>query len=441
MRGFAALRQHLDAVSMLTLFLLACAVPSYLSFTVIGSVGRPSVLVCLLMFAWWLAHQLQRPFAGHIELQPVRWMLLPFVGVVLASYIGAMFRGLPEAEVSPADNGLLRVLAWCGLFLVAHDGLRTWEHIVVLVRRVALAGGLMALLGLLQFGTKRSLLSWLVIPWMSGDYGGVDQRAGFVRAAGTATHPLEYGAVLSITLPLAVALAVADTKRGPVLRWGPAVLIASASILSVSRSALIAVVIATAVLAASWTARQRVIVAGVGTGLFAAVYFLVPGMAGTIVGMFSGAADDSSVASRVNGYDVAFGMVQRLPLFGRGFGTLMPSYVYLDNQYIGVVVELGLFGLAAVLALIIAGIVTPWRARRFSPDRLTEQIGAGVVASVSAGAVTLTFFDGLAFPLSSGFLFLVLGAAGAYRRISRAGRAWHAVGGSKAAAHPAEEMP
>ncbi|NUP74102.1 MAG: O-antigen ligase domain-containing protein, partial [Sinomonas sp.] len=272
-----AVRSYVDAASMLTFFLLTCAVPSYLAFSVIGSVGRPSVLVCLLMFAWWLAHQLQRAFGAPTRPQPMRWMLALFVVAVLASYASAMFRGLPVLEVSPADNGLLRVLAWCGLFLVAHDGLTSWDGIIVVLRRVVLAGSLMATLGLLQFATKSSLLGWFTIPGMSGEYsGGIDQRAGFVRSAGTAMHPLEYGVVLSIALPLALALALADRKRGLIARWCPVVVIATASILSVSRSALIAVVIAVAVLAASWTARQKLSAAGFAVGLVGVVYFAVP---------------------------------------------------------------------------------------------------------------------------------------------------------------------
>ncbi|NUP75434.1 MAG: O-antigen ligase family protein, partial [Sinomonas sp.] len=209
-----------------------------------------------------------------------------------------------------------------------------------------------------------------------------------------------------------------DRKRGLIARWCPVVVIATASILSVSRSALIAVVIAVAVLAASWTARQKLIAAGFAVALVGVVYFAVPGMAGTIVGMFTGAPDDSSIASRVNGYDVAFGMVARLPYFGRGFGTLLPSYVYLDNQYLGIVVELGLFGLVAVLSLFVTAIVSAWRSRKLVAYRLASQLGAAIAAAVAAGATSFTFFDALSFPLSSAFMFLLLGLAGAYARLA-----------------------
>lgn len=415
----SGLPRPLDAKSVLTLFLVLCGVPTSLTFSAIGAVGRPVILVSLGMLAWWLGHQLQRPFGSRPLVQPIRWLLGAFVVAVLASYISTMLRGLPGTEVSPADTGLLRVAAWCGLFLVAHDGLRTWDALVTVLRRVVVAGTLMALLGLAQFVTRNSLLGWFVVPGMNGDGTGIDQRGGFVRAAGTASHPLEYGVVLCVSLPLAMTFAIEDRQRGILARWFPAVVIATAAVLSVSRSALIAVAVAMVVLVVSWNQRQRIVAAVVGVAILGAVYLVVPGMAGTLLGMFTGAAQDSSVASRISGYDVAFGMVSRLPFFGRGFGTLLPTYVYLDNQYLGIVVELGLVGLTAVLALFIASIVLAWRGRRLAPARLEGQLGAAIAAAISSAATSFAFFDALSFPLSATFMFLMLGLSGAYWRLAR----------------------
>lgn len=413
-------RRPIDATSVLTLFLLMCAVPTSLTFTAIGALGRPVILVALAMFAWWLGHSIQRPFGDQADRQPMRWLLGAFVCAVLASYAAAMLRGLPGTEVSPADTALLRVGAWCGIFLVAHDGLSTWASLVAVLRRVVLTGTLMAMLGLAQFATKNSLLGWFVVPGMSGDGVGIDQRGGFVRAAGTASHPLEYGVVLCVTLPLAVAFAMADRDRPVVRRWFPAAVIGTASVLSVSRSALIAVAVAMLVLAASWTRRQRIIAGAGGVVLLAAVYVAVPGMAGTLLGMFTGASQDPSIASRVNGADVAFAMAGRLPFFGRGFGTLLPTYVYLDNQYLGLLVELGFVGLGAVVVLFATAAVVSWRGRRLVRVPLRAKLGAAIAAGVCSAAVTFTFFDALSFPLSAAFMFLMLGLAGAYWRLSRA---------------------
>ncbi|WP_138414927.1 O-antigen ligase family protein [Sinomonas gamaensis] len=416
-----AIRRTFDAKTMLSIFLILCFVPSYLTFSVIGAVGRPTTLLTLIMFAWWLADRLRRHVPTPWRFQPVRWALAAVFLAVLASYAAAMFRGLPVAEVSPADTGLLRLVGWCGLFLLVHDGLRSMDDIIIMVRRIVTAGALMALLGLAQFVTKSSLLGWISIPGMTGDTAGaIDQRGGFVRAAGTATHPLEYGLVLCAILPLALGLALEDRERSLLSRWWPAAAMGAATLLSVSRSALVAAIVAVCVLFAAWPPRRRLFASMLGVGLFGVVYVSVPGFAGTIVGMFTGAAGDPSVASRVNSYDVAFSMVARTPIFGRGFGTLLPSYVYLDNQYLGVVVELGLVGLIAVVSLFVLGIGAAWRSSMHARTPFQRQIGSSIAAAVCASAVSFTFFDALSFPLSSAFIFLLAGLAGAYHRVSSA---------------------
>ncbi|WP_138443657.1 O-antigen ligase family protein [Sinomonas susongensis] len=417
------LSQGPDAKTVLTIFLALCLVPSYLTFTVIGTVGRPATLLALGLFAWWLADKLRRHVAVPWPFQPVRWALAAVVIAVLASYAGAMFRGLPGAEISPADTGLLLVAAWCGLCLVTHDGLRTMDDVIIMVRRIVTTGALMAALGLAQFITKTSLLAWISIPGMSGDTAGaIDQRGGFVRAAGTASHPLEYGLVLCAILPLALALALEDRERGVLARWWPAAVIGTAAVLSVSRSALIAAVVAIAVLFVSWSPRVRAAASLIGCGILGLVYVSVPGFAGTLLGMFTGAAGDPSVSSRLNSYDVAFGMASRSPILGRGFGTLLPSYVYLDNEYLGVIVELGLVGLAAVLWFFATGIVCAWGSSRRARTPFQQQLGSAIAAALCASAVSFTFFDALSFPLSAAFTFMLLGLAGAYHRVSSASR-------------------
>lgn len=422
----AYMRRYLDAKSVITLALVLCAFPTYLTITVIGAVGRPIILVGLAMFAWWVVHRLQRPHGVIGESQPLRLLMVLVVLSALASYVSAMFRGLPAEEVSPADTGLLRMAGWLGLFLVASDGLRTWEDLTTVVRRFTWAGAFMATLGLLQFLTKNSLLEWLAVPGMTGDgIGGIDQRGGFVRAAGTAAHPLEYAVVLCTTLPLALALAMEDRRRSALARWAPPTAIAAAAVLSVSRSALLSLFAGMAVLFCSWTPRQRIFAAAGAGALFGTLYVAVPGMAGTVLGMFTGFAADPSVASRVNSYEVAFGMLSRLPWFGRGFGTLLPRYVFLDNQYLGTVIELGIIGFSTILVLLCAGIVTPWIVRNRSSNRVQAQLGAAISAAVCAAATSFAFFDALSFPLSAAFTFLMLGLSNAYRRLCRS----NAVGG------------
>ena len=157
--GIQGAARKSDAPLFLTIYLvLTCALPSNMVIASLGSIGRPSTLFALLALAWWILHQLRRTTPSIRRWHPLRVALAAFLLVAASSYAYAMVRGLPESEASPADGGLLRLAGWAGILLIATDGLTTRESVRTLLRRIALAGGLTALLGLLQFATGSSLI-------------------------------------------------------------------------------------------------------------------------------------------------------------------------------------------------------------------------------------------------------------------------------------------
>jgi O-antigen ligase len=150
------------------------------------------------------------------------------------------------------------------------------------------------------------------------------------------------------------------------------------------------------------------------------MYLLVPGMVGTVRGLFTGLPEDASAASRTNSYSAALEVAARTPLVGRGLGTFLPEYKILDNQYLLLLVELGVVGLVSFILLIAAGIYCCERARRQFTDPLMKQLNVAVMASLTAGAITFAFFDAFSFPMSAAYMFLMLGIAGALWRIAKA---------------------
>lgn len=417
-----AARSGWDAVTVLTVgMVLNCALPSYLSVSALGPLGRPGVVWFLGAVLWWEWSQLQRSFPLGIQPQPARRWLFIFLGVMLASYALNNFAGLPADEARAADSGLLKGLSWIGMFLIANDGITDRQRLLVLLRRMATIGALMSALGLLQFFTGESFISSLYIPGFTvgADFDNIQSRDGFLRAAGTASHPLEYGVVLCMSLPIAVTLAINEVKGRAIFRWLSVGVVLGASALSVSRSALIGVATALVVLLPSWSRAARlraVIVLAVG---ILAVYLFVPGMVGTVRGLFSGLSEDSSTQSRTNSYAVAFDMASRNPFIGRGFDTFLPSYRILDNEYLLLLIELGVVGLSTFVLLVLAGIYCCVRARTRFKDPLMRQLSFAVISSLAAGGVMFAFFDALSFPMAASFMFLTVGIAGAIWRIAR----------------------
>jgi O-antigen ligase len=88
----------------------------------------------------------------------------------------------------------------------------------------------------------------------------------------------------------------------------------------------------------------------------------------------------------------------------------------LDNQFLGLLIEVGILGVVALLALAAMAIILPWTATRRSPDEGIRQMGSGLSASVTAIVLSYAFFDGLGFPMSAGLLFLMVGISGSLTR-------------------------
>ncbi|UPO77622.1 O-antigen ligase family protein [Arthrobacter sp. Helios] len=407
-------------MAFLTIYLvLTLAVPSYLTITPLGAIGRPSTLWGVLGLSWWAFERLRRPAPAAAGSPAVRTALLLFLAGVLISYATANLQGMPPTESTPADSGLIRVAGWVGIALLANEGITSMSRWLCLMRRLVLIGGLSALLGLAQFLTGQSLLEWIQLPGFSADtaYTVVSSRGEFVRPSGAASQPLEYAAVLSMVLPVALMLALSEKQRNFAARWWPAAAVALVTVISGSRSAFIGAAVGVLALVPGWSAAVRLRVLGAAVVLLGIVYVTVPGMAGTIRGMFLTLGNDSSSLSRTDSYSVAVEIALRNPFFGRGFGTFLPHYRIFDNGYLTALVELGLVGaglLILMLACALAAALRPAFAAATRGSAVRAQ-GSAVAASLLAGGVLLAIFDGLNFSMSAALLFLMSGVAGAFR--------------------------
>lgn len=420
------MRRPTDAVTVLSLYVaLLIGLPSRLTFAPLGGAGSPAVVMGLACIGWWVYWQLQRPRGGGVRRQPVRTAYFVMLVAFLLSFVAATTKPYVSDEGSAAILGMIVIASVGGVLVVANDGPASRDRFETLLRRIVLAGGALAALAIAQFITGQSWVDRISIPGLSYNQalGGVATRSGLNRPAGTALHPIELGVVLTMILPLAFNLALVDRARGPVRRWAPVPLIMFAAFLCISRSALIGVALGTIVIAARWPRRVR------RTTLCAAPFFLVllfvtvPGLLGSLLGLFTGIGGDSSAISRTSSYGLAFEFVKRSPIVGRGFSTFLPSYRILDNEYLLLLIEVGAVGLLCTLALFVTAMVCAGRVRAAKIDPRSEQISQALKASVIVGAGCMALFDGFGFPMASGMLFLMTGLCGAAWRLAREERA------------------
>ncbi|MFS0866265.1 O-antigen ligase family protein [Microbacterium sp. 179-B 1A2 NHS] len=405
---------------MLTVYIvLLYGFPSSLSIAVLGSFGRPQFLWGLVLLAWWLLARLQPVQSTRSVSQPVRVALGILLIACLLSFAQAMLRGQPVDQISPAVSAVARMLSWSGVVLVAMDGIRSMGDLMSLVRRLALAGTLVAVIGLLQFITKQPIVDVLsAIPGFTANTGGIDSRGGFVRPAGTATHPLEYATAIAVALPLSIACAIiGEGGRKRARWWIPVITVTLASFLAVSRSAVIGLMIAVVAVIPGLPARFRPGVLGIVTIAFGAAMVAVPGLYGTIVGMFLGVGEDSSALSRTAALDLLPIFVASSPLFGAGIGTFLPRYYIFDNQWAQMAAEIGIIGVLSFAGLLAAAVWSAWRASRRSELEDLQVAGRCLCACVVTVGVLFALFDGLAFPISAGTAFLIVGLCAAARTV------------------------
>lgn len=412
----------LDATSLLTVYaILLIGLPSKFIVGPLGGAGTPAQILGAVGAIWYLWYRIQRPVSAPADRQPVRTAMLLFVGAVMISYVGGMVRPISSIEISTADLGLISLASWLGVVLVANDGIVSRARLYTLLRRIVALGGALATLGVIQFITGESWIDRIAIPGLTVNQGltGVAAREGFNRPSGTAVHPIEFGVVLTVILPIALTCAMTMRDRSWIRRWYPSIAIAIAIPLSISRTAIVGTAVGLIVLLPTWSkGARRLALAAIG-GLLVIFFLTVPGFLGTITGLFTGINNDGSAQSRTGSYGIAWEFIQRSPLIGRGFSTFLPSYWILDNQYLALMIEIGLVGLIATFGLLVTAFASAMRARGVTRDPIDRQVGASLAAAVATGASSMALYDLLGFPMSAGILFLTIGLCGAHWRLVR----------------------
>ena len=413
-------RGHLDAVSFLKVFvIIVFLIPGGFVIGALGAAGRPSMLVGLLGLLWWACERVFPTSSFDRRFQPVRLATICFAAAILVSYVAAYARPIDAVESRGADRGLILVFGLVGLTLLAADGITSRKRLDSLLIWVVTGATIIAAVGVLQFFTGFDLARVLRFPGLSVHSGvqGIQERSDLNRVAATASHPIEFGVVLAMAFPLAIHFALHATAHRR-WAWARVVLIAMAVPMSVSRSGTLAFGIAFLVMWLSWPVRlkARSLVVGIAGALVMRLF--IPGLLGTIKSLFTNLWNDPSTQGRTQDYGVVGDFFAQRPITGRGFATFLPErYITLDNQYLGLLVETGVAGTIAFIALFLVGFGTARGARR-GADEETRSLGQALAAACLAAMVVAGTYDLLSFTMSAGLAFLLIGCAGALWRLT-----------------------
>lgn len=331
-----------DAASVLTVYAtLVMLAPATQTVANLGALGAPATVFSVLAFMWFLAGRL----TGRLSLDPgsssVRKAMCVLATAFTLSYICLSGRSASPLETQAADRALILMLIWCGLVVVASAGITKRDRLETLLRRLVLLGTVVAVIGIFEFFSGWQLTEHVIIPGLATnvDPAATGARGGHLRAQATTTQPLEFGAVIAVHLPFALQQA-GDAKRwgtglrNKLRRYGPVTVMVISLPMTVSRTAIIGLVVVLAVLMPSWPKQRRrpaYLMTVVGA---AAVRVLVPGLLGTILVLFSSASgnSDNSSQARTKDYAGVTPYIKQRLWFGRGPSTFIPSlYRYTDT--------------------------------------------------------------------------------------------------------------
>lgn len=412
------LGRRVDATAILTVYLvLAFFIPSNLALPALGGVGTPANVFALLGLLWYLATWLGGRILPAPGTRLARVAMCVLGLAVLAAYVADAMRESSHEEVLGADRGLIGFLVWVSLIVLTSAGVQERGRLDVLMRRMVVMGAVVAAIGFYDFFAATNIADSVHIPGLQTSVAQVTtmDRGSFTRPRATTAQPLEFAGMLAILLPFAVQQAFDPVRRHlrPLRRWAPVVLIAGALPLSVSRTSIIGLLLVALVMVPRWKPARRWAAIGVMTASVAVFKVLVPGLIGTITGLFASflSNSDSSTQARTVKYSAIVPYLKEHPLFGRGFGTFTPDlYFFTDNQYMLTLAEMGVLGLAALLTLFVTGIHQGGAVRRLARTEADRELGQAFFAASLVALVISATFDSLSFPMFAGLFFLLLGA-------------------------------
>jgi O-antigen ligase len=420
------LQRSADGATLITLFIvLQLVLSARLVISKLPLSLSPASILALGIGLCWLCAQFTNTLGVAKGRNPVRTMLLLYVCSVLATYGLATYGYLPPDELNFADHAMVLAVASVGMAAGVCDGVRGQDRLDLVLKTVAAIGAVVAVVGILQFLFNVDLTEYMMkLPGLrpTSQDGFVFERSELRRVAATTSHPIEFGVVCAMLLPLAVHLATkARGRTQPSLRWWLcAGLIATGLMFSISRSAILGAAGAGAVLVLGWPARRRARAVLAAVGFLALIKVIAPGLLGTFYGLFANIGNDDSIRYRTHDYATASSEIAKHLWLGRGLGTwYAPKHQVFDNQYLLSLVEVGVLGLIAFIGIFIAGIYAALRARSISSDPGDRDLGLTLAAILVVPIIACATFDFAGFATANALAFLIAGAAGSLLRTAK----------------------
>ena len=398
------------------------AIPPYMVLQPIGASSSVTQMLALALFVFWALSSVLGLHDPVKFRHPGRAAVIALIFASSLSY-AHLFAGLSGASTidgrAAADRWMLLMFAVAGIAFVTTDSVRTVKDAMVVVRWILAGGAVCSVTALIQFSTGTNPVEWIT-GLMVGfvDNGGANPfqvRGAFMRVGGTTMHPIELGVVTAMLLPLALWRALYDTQGRKPLHWALVGLLAIANAVTVSRSGLLALVIALVVVVPFMpkVARQwATLVLPLGA---AGLFIGVPGLISTLFNSATAGSTDSSITSRTEDYPLALRLVSARPWLGTGPGTWTPTNALdiFDNEYLQTAVTMGVVGVVGLIAYLLVPALAALTAARNAEGGELRLLAASAAAAGLIAVVTSGTFDSMSFPVFALSYPFFIGLSGA----------------------------
>ncbi len=424
-------RRYLMDIGFLVsiMVMMLSLIPAPLAVPALSDLGHPATLMGLLLFGIWVLSRMHPRLVTRGP-QPMRWIIGFFFTTILASYAAGLMRGMPTLEDNGAVRFIIGTLAFFGAVLAVADGVPRKERVEGLIRVMLVGGSIIGFIGIMQSVMQFDITAYIQIPGLvyHGNLNGLEARgAGHLRVNGTTGHYIEFSTVMAMLLPFAVHMGRFSPTRA-MRQWSAiaGAIMFLALPMALSRTGIVALAVAMLVMIPAWNWRLRFNLVVPTVVLMIMLIFAMPGLLGTILGLFQGWEDDASVQGRAEDWDLIEeqGWMDGHWLFGRGHGTFIPTeYTWLDSQWLQSLVGGGVIGVVA-LALVHLGAITLAAIAYKRSTSLADRHLCACLISVQMLAIAVGFtFDSMGFRTYAMFLGVLTGAAAVMWRLTRPTRA------------------
>jgi hypothetical protein len=385
---------------------------------------EPYRVLVALVTAGWCASLFADP--------KLRWRKVGYFGPLLLFELAILVSlalntdRIERYDILPEVLKTFTLMASCLVaMLFAASVIRTREQLELVVKTLVGGGAVVGLFALIQYRTGFNIFDHLgIIPALDyvpgGLPGDLESRGGGSRVYASAQHPIALSAALVMLLPLGIYV---GRRYGTRLWWTATALIGVAAFSTVARTGstmLVAVLVVFIVL----KPREVLGLWKWALPFLIAVHFLAPGALGGLKSAFfpeggllaeQESAHSATSSNRLADAGPALREWWKRPYVGYGFGTRITepanpknNALILDDQWLGMLLEVGLLGTLAFLWLMLRSVRRLGRAAR-SDDSEHGWLLAGLAASILSLGIGMITFDAFGFTQVTFLLFVMIG--------------------------------